>query len=32
MGKLLKGQGVVALLAAIVRNNVKPQVQLPGMN
>ena len=32
MGELLKSQGVVAPLAAVVQNDVKPKVQLPGMN
>jgi outer membrane protein, adhesin transport system len=32
MGELLKSQGVVAPMATIVQNDVKPQVSLPGMN
>jgi len=32
MGELLKSQGVVAPLASVVQNDVKPKVQLPGMN
>ena len=32
MGELLKSQGVVAPMAAVVQNDVKPKVQLPGMN
>lgn len=32
MGELLKSQGVVAPMASIVQNDVKPRVQLPGMN
>lgn len=32
MGQLLKSQGVVAPLASVVQNDVKPRVQLPGMN
>ncbi|MFC6339725.1 TolC family outer membrane protein [Pseudomonas sp. CCM 7891] len=32
MGELLKSQGVVAPMASVVQNDVKPQVQLPGMN
>ncbi|MGF7115142.1 adhesin transport system outer membrane protein [Pseudomonas laurylsulfatiphila] len=32
MGELLKSQGVVAPLASVVQNDVKPTVQLPGMN
>ena len=32
MGELLKSQGVVAPLASVVQNDVKPRVQLPGMN
>lgn len=32
MGQLLKSQGVVAPLASVVQNDVKPNVQLPGMN
>ncbi|MBC3375707.1 TolC family outer membrane protein [Pseudomonas sp. SWRI92] len=32
MGQLLKSQGVVAPLASVVQNDVKPKVQLPGMN
>jgi adhesin transport system outer membrane protein len=32
MGELLKRQGVVAPLAFVVQNDVKPQVQLLGMN
>jgi adhesin transport system outer membrane protein len=32
MGELLKSQGVVAPMASIVQNDVKPKVQLPGMN
>ena len=32
MGQLFKSQGVVAPLASVVQNDVKPKVQLPGMN
>jgi adhesin transport system outer membrane protein len=32
MGELLKSQGVVAPMASVVQNDVKPKVQLPGMN
>jgi adhesin transport system outer membrane protein len=32
MGELLKSQGVVAPMATVVQNDVKPKVQLPGMN
>jgi adhesin transport system outer membrane protein len=32
MGTLLKSQGVVAPMASVVQNDVKPTVQLPGMN
>lgn len=32
MGELLKSQGVVAPMAAVVTNDLKPQVQLPGLN
>ncbi|MDB6047965.1 MAG: lapE [Pseudomonas sp.] len=32
MGELLKSQGVVAPMATIVQNDVKPRVTLPGMN
>jgi len=32
MGELLRSQGVVAPLASVVQNDVKPKVQLPGMN
>jgi outer membrane protein, adhesin transport system len=32
MGELLKSQGVVAPLASVVQNDVKPKVQLPGLN
>lgn len=32
LGQLLKSQGVVAPLASVVQNDVKPRVQLPGMN
>jgi adhesin transport system outer membrane protein len=32
MGQLLRSQGVVAPLASVVQNDVKPRVQLPGMN
>lgn len=32
MGELLKSQGVVAPLATVVQNDVKPRVSLPGMN
>ncbi|WLG95650.1 TolC family outer membrane protein [Pseudomonas sp. FP198] len=32
MGQLLKSQGVVAPLASVVQTDVKPKVQLPGMN
>jgi adhesin transport system outer membrane protein len=32
MGELLKSQGVVAPMATIVQNDVKPRVNLPGMN
>ncbi|MDB6142884.1 MAG: lapE [Pseudomonas sp.] len=32
MGELLKSQGVVAPMATIVQNDVKPRVSLPGMN
>lgn len=32
MGQLLKSQGVVAPLASVVQNDMKPKVQLPGMN
>ncbi|WP_137889350.1 TolC family outer membrane protein [Pseudomonas sp. 2FE] len=32
MGELLKSQGVVAPLASVVQDDVKPQVSLPGLN
>jgi len=32
MGELLKSQGVVAPMASVVQSDVKPKVQLPGMN
>lgn len=32
MGTLLKNQGVVAPLASVVQNDIKPTVKLPGMN
>jgi adhesin transport system outer membrane protein len=32
MGELLKSQGVVAPMASVVQNDVKPRVTLPGMN
>ncbi|MDB6141895.1 MAG: type secretion outer membrane protein TolC family [Pseudomonas sp.] len=32
MGELLKSQGVVAPIASVVENDVKPKVKLPGMN
>ena len=32
MGELLRSQGVVAPMASVVQNDIKPQVQLPGMN
>lgn len=32
MSELPQSQGVVAPLASVVQNDVKPQVQLPGMN
>jgi len=32
IGELLKSQGVVAPMAAVVTNDIKPQVQLPGLN
>ncbi|KTC39554.1 MAG: TolC family outer membrane protein [Pseudomonas sp.] len=32
IGELLKSQGVVAPMASVVQNDVKPKVQLPGMN
>ena len=32
MGTLLKSQGVVAPLASVVQNDIKPTVKLPGMN
>lgn len=32
MGELLKSQGVVAPMATIVQNDIKPRVTLPGMN
>jgi adhesin transport system outer membrane protein len=32
MGELLKSQGVVAPMATVVQNDVKPRVSLPGMN
>ncbi|QAX81504.1 TolC family outer membrane protein [Candidatus Pseudomonas adelgestsugas] len=32
MGELLKSQGVVAPIASVVQNYIKPKVQLPGMN
>jgi outer membrane protein, adhesin transport system len=32
MGQLLKSQGVVAPMATVVQNDVKPRVSLPGMN
>jgi adhesin transport system outer membrane protein len=32
MGELLKSQGVVAPMATVVQNDVKPRVTLPGMN
>ncbi|MBM5457208.1 TolC family outer membrane protein [Pseudomonas sp. P66] len=32
IGQLLKSQGVVAPMATVVQNDLKPQVSLPGMN
>jgi adhesin transport system outer membrane protein len=32
MGQLLKSQGVVAPMASVVQNDMKPSVNLPGMN
>lgn len=32
MGVLLKSQGIMAPLASVVQNDIKPTVQLPGMN
>ncbi|CAM3811471.1 Outer membrane efflux protein BepC [Pseudomonas reidholzensis] len=32
MGQLLKSQGVVAPMATVVQNDLKPNVSLPGMN
>ncbi|MNZ31070.1 outer membrane channel protein [compost metagenome] len=32
IGQLLKSQGVVAPMATVVQNDVKPRVNLPGMN
>lgn len=32
MGQLLKSQGVVAPMATVVQNDLKPNVNLPGMN
>jgi adhesin transport system outer membrane protein len=32
MGQLLRSQGVVAPMATVVQNDVKPRIQLPGMN
>lgn len=32
IGQLLKSQGVVAPMASVVQNDMKPQVSLPGMN
>ncbi|MFK8330895.1 TolC family outer membrane protein [Pseudomonas sp. BJa5] len=32
IGQLLKSQGVVAPMATVVQNDMKPQVSLPGMN
>ena len=32
MGQLLRSQGVVAPLASVVQNDIKPSVNLPGMN
>ena len=32
MGQLLKSQGVVAPMASVVQNDIKPSVNLPGMN
>ncbi|MDD0972966.1 TolC family outer membrane protein [Pseudomonas fontis] len=32
IGQLLKSQGVVAPLASVVQNDMKPKVNLPGMN
>lgn len=32
MGVLLKSQGVMAPMASVVQNDIKPTVQLPGMN
>lgn len=32
MGQLLKSQGVVAPMATVVQNDIKPNVSLPGMN
>lgn len=32
MGPLLKCQGLAAPMASVVQYDVKPQVQLPGMN
>jgi len=32
IGQLLKSQGVVAPMATVVQNDLKPRVNLPGMN
>ncbi|MCY1460671.1 type I secretion outer membrane protein, TolC family [compost metagenome] len=32
IGQLLKSQGVVAPMASVVQNDMKPKVNLPGMN
>ena len=32
MGQLLRSQGVVAPMASVVQNDIKPSVNLPGMN
>ncbi|MCY1437195.1 type I secretion outer membrane protein, TolC family [compost metagenome] len=32
IGQLLKSQGVVAPMASVVQNDLKPKVNLPGMN
>ena len=32
IGQLLKSQGVVAPMATVVQNDLKPKVNLPGMN
>jgi len=32
IGQLLKSQGVVAPMATVVQNDLKPRVNLPGLN